>query len=85
MTAAGATLDHAVKAIRLRFADGFRDAISKQMPSVMQRSMIIAGAGSSFTVSSDGSTPAHRSSPRTKHDFQRPYSMHGELLFTRLR
>src|ERR1039458_5774196 len=34
MTAAWAKLDQAVKAIRLRFADGFRAAIIKKMPSV---------------------------------------------------
>ncbi len=34
MTAAWAKLDHAVKAIRLRFADGFLAAIIKKMPSV---------------------------------------------------
>jgi len=34
MTAAWAKLDHAVKAIRLRFADGLRAASSKRMPSV---------------------------------------------------
>jgi hypothetical protein len=34
ITAAWAKLDHAVKVIRLRFADGLRDASSKKMPSV---------------------------------------------------
>jgi Domain of unknown function (DUF6431) len=34
MTAAWAKLDHAVNAIRLRFADGSRAASSKKMPSV---------------------------------------------------
>lgn len=34
ISAAWAKLDHAVKAIRLRFADGLRAASSKKMPSV---------------------------------------------------
>ncbi len=35
ISAAWAKLDHAVKAIRLRFADGLRAANSRKMPSVM--------------------------------------------------
>ena len=34
ITAACAKLDHAAKAIRLRCAEGLRDAISKKIPSV---------------------------------------------------
>src|SRR5208283_1028172 len=46
MTAAWAKLDHAVNAIRLRFADGLRAASSRKMPSVTYRLSIIANAGS---------------------------------------
>src|SRR6476661_5558047 len=49
ISAAWARLDHAVKAIRLRFADGSRAASNKKMPSVTYRLSIIASAGSCRT------------------------------------
>jgi hypothetical protein len=47
--AAWTKLDHALKAIRLRFADGLRAASSQKMPSVTSRLSIIANAGSCRT------------------------------------
>src|SRR5438067_13499450 len=44
-----AKLDHAAKAIRLRFADGFRTAMSRKMPSVTYRLSIIVTAVSYLT------------------------------------
>jgi hypothetical protein len=50
MMAAWVELDHAVNAIKLRCADGLRDASSKKTPSVAYRLIIIASAGSCFTI-----------------------------------
>ena len=54
MSAAWAKLDQAVKAIKLRFADGLRAASSKKMPSVTYTLSIIANAGSCLTNISKG-------------------------------
>src|ERR1035438_2203619 len=63
MRAACAKLDHAVKAITLRLADGLRMAKSRKTPSVTYRLIIMESAGSCRINTTMGEPKAIKSNP----------------------